>query len=90
MTYEVQIRHSRPVPYGEGYEHSFERKCLEGDSEEDVYRHIHQSCSDHVACIDAWHHQGVEPFSVDTGEPEFFTEVKRPDRTVSIGEARLG
>lgn len=90
MTYEVQIRHSRPARKGDGYEHSFECRQMEAASEEEVFHHLHLTCNDHIACIDAWHHQGIEPYSVDTGELEFFTEVKRPYRPVSTDEARTG
>ncbi len=90
MTYEVQIRHSRPVPFGDGYEHRLECLHMEEASEEDVFRHIRQTCGDHIACIDSWHHQGVAPYSVDTGGSEFFTEVERPSRSISLGEARTG
>jgi hypothetical protein len=63
---------------------------MDGASEEDVFKRIPQTCNDHIVCIDSWHHKGIAPYSVDTGEPEFFTEVERPDRTVSVDEARAG
>ena len=90
MTYEIQIRHSRPIPTGEGFEHLLECLQMEGRSEEDVYRHIRLSCNDHIACISSWHHQGVDPYSVDTGELEFFTDVLRPARAIALDEARMG
>ncbi len=90
MTYDVQIRHSRPVSSGDGYEHYLECLRMEETSEEDVFKHIRQTCNDHIACIDAWHHQGISPYSVDTGESAFFTEATRPMRSISLDEARAG
>lgn len=90
MTYDVQIRHSRLANSGDGFIHSFECRHMDGRSEEDVFNHIHLTSNDHIACIDSWHHQGVEPYSVDTGEMEFFSDAKRPSRTPSAGEARTG
>jgi hypothetical protein len=90
MTYDVQIRHSRPVPNGDGFLHNFECRHIVASSEEEAFHLVRQSCYDHIACIDAWHHQGVEPFSVDTGEPEFFTDATRPTRKPGHGAARTG
>jgi len=90
MTYEIQIRHSRPTAKGDGYEHSLECLQVEGDSEAEAVARLHLSCNDHIACIDAWHHQGIAPYSVDTGALEFFSDVTRPARPIGIGEARSG
>jgi hypothetical protein len=90
MTYEIQIRHSRPIPSGDGFQQSFESRRVAASSEEEAFHLVRQSCYDHIACIDAWHHQGVAPFSVDTGEPEFFTDTQRPGRKPGHGMARTG
>ncbi|TAN53813.1 MAG: hypothetical protein EPN26_06605 [Rhodospirillales bacterium] len=90
MTYEIQIRHSRPVAGGDGFEHSLECLRVEAGSEEEAVARLHLSCNDHIACVDAWHHRGIAPYSVDTGELEFFTDAARPPRPVGNGEARTG
>lgn len=90
MTYDVLIRHTRPVPYGEGVEHKMEERQIEAKSEADAFLKIKHTSDDFIACIDSWHHEGIEPYSVETGDPEFFTDVHRPPMEVSDGIRRMG
>lgn len=89
MTYDILIRHSVPVATGEGYRHHLEMRRLEAGSEEEAFRRIRQGADDHIACIDAWHHQGVVPFSVATGDPDFYTDAACPDHAAGL-EPRVG
>lgn len=90
MIYDALIRHSRRVPYGEGFEHSLELRHVNARSEEEAYLKIEQTPLDAIACIDSWHHQGVVPFSVETGDPDFFAEVHRPALVLGGMEPRVG
>jgi hypothetical protein len=78
MTYETLIRHTRPIPTGEGVAHSFEYRYVEAHSEEEAFLKAHHGADDFIACIDTSHHQGITPYSVETGEPAFFSNVHRP------------
>jgi hypothetical protein len=71
MTYEVLIRHTIPVPVGDGAEHRLEVRHVDAASEEAAYRSLKMTADDHVACIDAWHHVGIDPYSVAIGDPDF-------------------
>lgn len=82
MTYEALIRHTRPTPTGEGHEHWLESRHVDATSEVDAYDKIKHTSDDFIACIDSYHHQGVAPYSVEMGDPTFFTEAHRPDLVV--------
>ena len=90
MTYDVLIRHSVPTETGEGARHPVSYRHVEAASEEEAFLKTKRSPTDHIACIDAWHHHGVTPFSVETGEPEFFTDAKRPPLTIDANAERVG
>ncbi len=79
VTYETLIRHTRPVSTGEGHEHWMESRHIQAESEEDAYRKVRHSSDDFIACIDTFHHEGVAPFSVEVGDPLFFTDAHRPE-----------
>lgn len=90
MTYDVLIRHSVPTAEGEGAKHHMSYRHVEAASEEEAYLKTRRSLTDHIACIDAWHHCGVTPFSVETGEPDFFTDAHRPTLAIEAGAQRMG
>lgn len=90
MTYEVLIRHTVQIPYGGGVEQRLEERRVEARSEEEAFLKIKHTSDDFIACIDAPHHRGLEPYSVETGDPEFFTNVHRPARRTYGGELRTG
>jgi len=82
VTYETLIRHTRPTPSGEGHQHWLESRHVDAKSEEEAYLKVKQSADDFIACIDSFHHEGVEPYSVEVGDPLFFTSVHRPPLVV--------
>ncbi|MBF0560608.1 MAG: hypothetical protein HQL37_01075 [Alphaproteobacteria bacterium] len=90
MTYNVQIRHSRPVPYGDGNEYQRESRRIEAQTEEEAILKIRLTPLDNIDCVDSWHHEGMFPFSVDTGNPDFFTNVTRPSLERIGLEPRVG
>ncbi|MBF0094189.1 MAG: hypothetical protein HQL33_09005 [Alphaproteobacteria bacterium] len=90
MIYEAWIRHSQPVPHGEGALYRMENRRVEADSEEDAFLKLERTAYDSIACIGAWHRQGLLPFSVETGNTEFFTDVRRPDQPRAGLEPRMG
>ena len=90
MTYEALIRHTRPVSTGDGIANSLELVHVEAASEEEAFGKVHQTADDHIVCIDSWHHEGIMAFSVETGEPEFFSEAHRPALPVMDSEPRCG
>lgn len=90
MLYDTVIRHTRRVPRGDGFEHSFEFRHVEAMSEEEAFLKVKHNSDDHIACIDSHHHVGLMPFSVATGEPEFYTDAQRPPFKVTGSEPRVG
>ena len=90
MLYDTMIRHSRQIRSGDGFEHWLESKLVEANDEEEAFLKIRQTPYDSIACIDSWHHIGLEPFSVETGNPEFFTAVHRPELGGLGPEPRVG
>lgn len=90
MTYEALIRHTRPIPTGDGIHNRLELRHIEATSEEEAFGKARQTSDDHIVCIDSWHHQGVMAFSVETGEPEFFSEAHRPALAMTDSELRCG
>lgn len=90
MFYDVMLRHGKPVPYGDGNEYQQESCRVEAQSEDEAFLKIRQSPSDSIVCIDTWHHEGVFPFSVDTGDPDFFTTAVRPSSDRLGLEPRVG
>ena len=90
MTYEALVRHTRSVPTGDGIANRLERLRVEATSEEEAFGKVHQTSDDHIVCIDSWHHEGVMAFSVETGDPEFFSEAHRPTLPVTDLEVRCG
>ncbi len=79
VTYEALIRHTRPIPTGEGHQHWLESRNVQAASEEEAFLKVKQSSDDFIACIDSFHHEGVAPFSVEVGDPLFFTNAHRPE-----------
>ncbi|GEM_PF-6558708 len=90
MTYEVLIRHTVPIPYGSGIEQRIEERRVEARSEEEAFLKIKHTSDDFIACIDSFNHGGLEPYSVETGDPEFFTDVHRPAWRACGAEQRAG
>ncbi|MEO5373753.1 MAG: hypothetical protein H7840_05670 [Alphaproteobacteria bacterium] len=90
MTYDALIRHTHHVPFGYGLEQRLEHVLVEAGSEEEAFLKIKHTSDDFIACIDALRHEGILPYSVETGDPEFFTAVKRPDRAAGGAEPRVG
>ena len=91
VNYETLIRHTRPIPSGEGHEHWLESRHVEAKSEEEAYLKVKHSSDDFIACIDTFHHEGVAPFSVEVGDPLFFTDAHRPEVIVPAdAEDRAG
>ncbi|MGE5502813.1 MAG: hypothetical protein ACM31L_00170 [Actinomycetota bacterium] len=89
MTYDVLIRHTMSVPFGDGCEHRLEMRHIDAASEEDAFRRLHHGPDDHIACIDAWHHQGIDPYSVEIGDPDFPSDARCPKHGAG-SEPRVG
>ena len=91
MIYDVLIRHTHPIARGDGFEHSMELRHIDADTEEEAYSAVHHGADDFIACIDAWHHRGIAPYSVDSrAHPEFFSDAQRPQLTRTGSEPRVG
>ena len=90
MTYDVLMRRSIPVSNGDGNEHRLQYRHIEAMTEEGAYLKVRKSPSDAIACIDSWRHMGMFPFSVDIGNPEFYTDVVRPSIERAGSEPRVG
>ncbi len=90
MTYDVLIRHTSPTSTGEGVEHWLEERQVDARSEEEAFLGVKHGPDDHIACIDSWHHRGVSPFSLETGDPNFFTNAHRPALIIDGPEDRAG